>query len=603
MENARRNQMQDELRPLYIHGVPGVVPALVPRDSGEMRRQHVDDLSLSFVAPLRAEHCDVHRGIWYNEPSSKRSESPHDNEMIELDGGSLTLDQLVAIAHDDETVGLTNAARERVRAARVAVEEFAHRDEPTYGINTGFGNFADVKIPADQLDTLQVNLLRSHAAGVGDPLPVPVVRATMALRANVLAKGFSGICVDPPAALHAKLNRGVHPRVPSRGSVGASGDLAPLAHLALVLIGEGEALVNHEANDPSRASWMPSGLRGEMPSESGAEALRRAGLQPIQLAAKEGLALINGTQPSTALLGLALAGAERLARAADIAAAMSIDGLQGSTKPFDHRIHDARGFTGQSVSAANLVDLLAGSAINAAHANCGRVQDAYSMRCAAQVHGSSREAFAFARRAFDVEANAATDNPMVFTDAREIVSGGNFHGAPVALACDVLCLGLAQLATISERRSERLVNPALSGLPPFLTRHGGLQSGLMMAQVTAAALTSELKTLAHPASADTIPTSGNTEDHVSMSMSAGLKAQRALDLAQLVIAVELLCACQAIDLLAPLRTSPPLARAHDFIRTHVPIVDADRSTSRDLANITHLIASGEVERACATKVN
>jgi len=523
--------------------------------------------------------------------------------MIELDGSSLTLDQLVAIAHDDKKVGLTAPARERVRAARAVVDEFARRDQPTYGINTGFGNFADVKIPADQLDTLQVNLLRSHAAGVGDPLPVPVVRATMALRANVLAKGFSGICIDTLELLIAMLNRGVHPRVPSRGSVGASGDLAPLAHLALVLIGEGEALVNHEANDPSRASWMPSGLRGEMPSESGAEALRRAGLQPIQLAAKEGLALINGTQPSTALLGLALAGAERLARAADIAAAMSIDGLQGSTKPFDHRIHDARGFTGQSISAANLVGLLAGSAINAAHANCGRVQDAYSMRCAAQVHGSSREAFAFARRAFDVEANAATDNPMVFTDAREIVSGGNFHGAPVALACDVLCLGLAQLATISERRSERLVNPALSGLPPFLTRHGGLQSGLMMAQVTAAALTSELKTIAHPASADTIPTSGNTEDHVSMSMSAGLKAQRALELAQLVIAVELLCACQAIDLLAPLRTSPPLARAHDFIRTHVPIVDADRSTSRDLANITRMIASGDVERACATKVN
>jgi histidine ammonia-lyase len=515
--------------------------------------------------------------------------------MIELDGSSLTLDQLVAIAHDDEQVGLTNAAREHVRAARAVVEEFAHHDEPTYGINTGFGNFANVKIPADQLDTLQVNLLRSHAAGVGDRLPVAVVRATMALRANVLAKGFSGIRVDTLELLIAMLNRGVHPCVPSRGSVGASGDLAPLAHLALVLIGEGEVLVE------AGAAGTASGAGGV--GEAGKVALQRVGLEPIRLAAKEGLALINGTQPSTALLGLALAGAERLARAADIAAAMSIDGLQGSTRPFDHRIHDARGFSGQSISAANLTDLLAGSGINAAHANCGRVQDAYSMRCAAQVHGSSREAFAFARRIFDIEANAATDNPMVFTGARQIVSGGNFHGAPVALACDVLCLGLAQLATISERRSERLVNPALSGLPPFLTRHGGLQSGLMMAQVTAAALTSELKTLAHPASVDTIPTSGNTEDHVSMSMSAGLKAQRALELAQLVLAVELLCACQAIDLLAPLRTSPPLARAHDFIRTRVPIVDADRSTSEDLANITRLIASGAFERACGTKVN
>jgi histidine ammonia-lyase len=506
--------------------------------------------------------------------------------MIELDGSSLTLDHLVAIAHHDEKIELSAAARERVRAARAVVDEYAHRDEPTYGINTGFGNFADVKIPADQLDALQINLLRSHAAGVGDPLPVSVVRATMALRANVLAKGFSGIRLETLELLIDMLNRGVHPRVPSRGSVGASGDLAPLAHLALVLIGEGEVLV--EADEAGGA---------------GRVALQRAGLEPVRLAAKEGLALINGTQPSTALLGLTLAGAERLARAADIAAAMSIDGLQGSTRPFDHRIHDARGFAGQSISAANLVDLLAGSGINAAHANCGRVQDAYSMRCAAQVHGSARDAFAFARRAFDIEANAATDNPMVFADTGEIVSGGNFHGAPVALACDVLCLGLAQLATISERRSERLVNPALSGLPPFLTRHGGLHSGLMMAQVTAAALTSELKTLAHPASADTIPTSGNKEDHVSMSMSAGLKATRALELTQLVVAIELLCACQAIDLLAPLRTSPPLARAHDFIRTRVPIVDADRSTSRDVANITRMIATGDVERACATKVN
>src|ERR1043166_978078 len=507
--------------------------------------------------------------------------------MIELDGHSLTLDQLVAIAEHRERVALSDTARQRVQAARAVVDEFAQHDTPTYGINTGFGNFAEVKIPRDQLDTLQVNLLRSHAAGVGEPLPVPVVRATMALRANVLAKGFSGIRVETLALLIELLNRGVHPIVPSRGSVGASGDLAPLAHLALVLIGEGEALVNHEGIDRRR----------------GIDALRLAGLEPIRLAAKEGLALINGTQASTALLGLAVAAAARLARAADIAAAMSIDGLQGSSKPFDRRIHEARGFAGQSTAARNLVELLAGSGINAAHANCGRVQDAYSMRCAAQVHGSAREALAFARRTFDTEANAATDNPMVFAEAHEIVSGGNFHGAPVALACDVLCLGLVQLATISERRSERLVNPALSGLPAFLTRHGGLQSGLMMAQVTAAALASELKTLAHPASADSIPTSGNTEDHVSMSMSAGLKAARAIELARQVVAIEFLCACQAIDLLAPLRASPPLQRVHDFIRTHVPTLDADRSTSGDLERITELIASEHVERACAMKVN
>ncbi|MFN2582626.1 MAG: histidine ammonia-lyase, partial [Candidatus Dormibacteria bacterium] len=465
--------------------------------------------------------------------------------MIELDGYSLTLDQLVAVAVDHHTVALGDAARQRVRAARAVVDEFARHDAPTYGINTGFGSFADVKIPADQLDTLQVNLLRSHAAGVGEALPIPVVRATMALRANVLAKGFSGIRVETLELLIELLNRRVHPIVPSRGSVGASGDLAPLAHLALVLIGEGEALVhhegirNHEAHEgkstTSWPSWPPQGLRGE-------EALRHVGLTPIQLAPKEGLALINGTQASTALLGLAVSGADTLARAADIAAAMSIDGLQGSTRPFDHRVHDARGFAGQRISAGNFIELLAGSGINAAHANCGRVQDAYSMRCAAQVHGTARDAFAFARRAFEIEANAATDNPMVFADTREIVSGGNFHGAPIALACDVLCLGLVQLATISERRSERLVNPALSGLPAFLTRHGGLQSGLMMAQVTAAALASELKTLAHPSGADTIPTSANQEDHVSMSMSAALKAMRALELARSVTAIELLCA-------------------------------------------------------------
>ena len=504
--------------------------------------------------------------------------------MIQLDGHSLTLDHLVAIAHDNAPVALSAAARERVRAARAVVEEFAHRDAPTYGINTGFGSFADVRIPTESFGELQVNLLRSHAAGVGDPLPVPVVRATMALRANVLAKGFSGITVETLELLLALLNRGVHPVVPSRGSVGASGDLAPLAHLALVLIGEGEV-------------WR-DGAR-----ESGGEALARAGLDPVVLAPKEGLALINGTQPSTAVLGLALQGAARIARAADIAAALSIDGLQGSTKPFDPRIHDARGVTGQSIAADNVRRLMTGSPINAAHANCGRVQDAYSMRCTAQVHGAAREAIAFSLRAFLAEANAATDNPMVFTDTRDIVSGGNFHGAPVALAADVLSIGLAQIATISERRADRLVNPSSSGLPAFLTRHGGLQSGLMMAQVTAAALTSELKTLAHPSCVDSIPTSGNQEDHVSMSMSAALKASRAVELARLIVAVELLCAAQAIDLLAPLATSDALTRVHESIRARVPSLDADRAPSRDITAIAAMIEAGDLDRACPVKVN
>jgi len=504
--------------------------------------------------------------------------------MVDLDGQSLTLNQLAAIAHGFEPARLTDEARRRVRAARVVVDEFTHHDDPTYGINTGFGNFAEVKIPHESLAELQLNLLRSHAAGVGDPLPIPVVRAAMALRANVLAKGFSGIRLDTLELLIELLNRRVHPVVPSRGSVGASGDLAPLAHLALVLIGEGEV-------------WH-DGAR-----EPGVMGLRRAGVAPITLAAKEGLALINGTQMSTALLGLTVHGCQRLARAADIAAALSIDGLQGSTRPFEARIHAARPFAGQATSAANLLRLLTGSAINAAHANCGRVQDAYSIRCAAQVHGAARDAFGYAAQVFAIEANAATDNPMVFADTREIVSGGNFHGAPVAVAADLICVGLAQLATISERRAERLVNPTLSGLPAFLTRHGGLESGLMMAQVTAAALTSELKTLAHPASVDTIPTSANREDHVSMSMAAGLKAAAALDRARQVLAVELLCACQAIDLLAPLTSSPALMRVHDFIRARVPMLEHDRPPSRDLTTITELIASGDLERACSAEVN
>jgi histidine ammonia-lyase len=504
--------------------------------------------------------------------------------MIALDGNSLTLDDLVAVAVDGAGVSLTADARTRVDAARRIVETVARGDQPAYGSNTGFGSFAEVRIPGDSLGELQVNLLRSHAAGVGEPLAVPVVRATMALRANVLAKGYSGIRLETLDRLIDLLNCAVHPVVPSRGSVGASGDLAPLAHLALVLIGEGEA-------------WYGD-RRGP-----GAEALTRAGLAPVVLAAKEGLALINGTQPSTALLGLAVRSALGLVRVADVAAALSIDGLQGSTRPFDPRIHAARGARGQAESAENLRNLMAGSGINAAHANCGRVQDAYSMRCAPQVHGAVRDAVQFALRTFLTEANAATDNPMVFAESGEIVSGGNFHGAPVALAADVLAIALTHLATISERRSDRLVNPASSGLPAFLTRHGGLQSGLMMAQVTAAALTSELKTLAHPASVDTIPTSGNKEDHVSMSMSAALKVDRAVVLARDVLAVEILCACQAIDLLDGLATSAPLARVHAVVRSRVPTLASDRPPSRDIHEIARLIESGSIDRACAMKVN
>jgi histidine ammonia-lyase len=505
--------------------------------------------------------------------------------MILLNGSNLTLDSLLAIADDYQTVGLAPDAAARVDSSRAVVDRQALGDAPIYGINTGFGALAESAIARDSLGALQVNLLRSHAAGVGDPLPIRAVRASMALRANVLAKGFSGIRRATLERLLDFLNHRVHPRVPSRGSVGASGDLAPLAHLSLVLIGEGQASVGDS-----------------MTLVSGREALVAAGLTPVTLGPKEGLALINGTQPSTAVAALAVAGAERLARAADVAAALSIDGLRGSVRPFDPRIHAARPYPGQIASAENIVTLLEASAINKSHEHCGRVQDAYSLRCAAQVHGAAREALAFARTLLLTEANAATDNPMVFTEGEEIISGGNFHGAPVAIAADVIVLALAQLATISERRSDRLVNPALSDLPPFLTADSGLHSGYMMAQVTAAALTSEIKTLAHPASVDTIPTSANREDHVSMSMGAALKAAQALELAIRVIAIEILCACQAIDLLAPLTTSPRLARVHARVRNVVPLLTGDRPPAPDIDAIAQLIASGSLFASIAAEV-
>jgi len=506
--------------------------------------------------------------------------------MIALDGSSLTLEQLLAIVDTGERVEISAAARARVVASRQVVERRAGGDEPAYGINTGFGSFAEIKIAPDALGALQLNLLRSHAAGVGSPLPARAVRATMALRANVLAKGFSGIRIETLEALIALLNARVHPSVPSRGSVGASGDLAPLAHLALVLIGEGEVL---DADGVARG-------------HDGRDALARGGLAPVVLGPKEGLALINGTQPSTAVLALALADAATLARAADIVAALSIDALRGSIHPFEARIHEARPFSGQLASAANIEALMRGSGINKSHEFCGKVQDAYSLRCAAQVHGAVREALRFVRETVDVEANSATDNPMVFADTGDIVSGGNFHGAPIAIAADLLAAAIVPLATISERRTDRLVDPVLSGLPAFLTREGGVNSGLMLAQVTAAAVASELKSLAHPAGVDTIPTSANKEDHVSMSMTAALKAQVAVERAREVVAIELMCASQAIDLLAPLVTSAPLARVHALVRSHVPTLEVDRPPAPDIAAVTDLIASRAIENACGIRV-
>ena len=492
--------------------------------------------------------------------------------MIHLDGSSLTLDDIARIAYDREPVALAVHAAAAVRASRAVVDAHAARGTPTYGVNTGFGALADVAIPSDQLAALQLNLLRSHAAGTGEPLPVPAVRALMALRANVLAKGFSGIRLETLEALLGLLNAGVHPVVPSRGSVGASGDLAPLAHLALVLVGEGEVMEKPKTDARHRFS-------------------------PVTLAPKEGLALINGTQASTAVLALAVLAAGRLTRAADIAAALSVDALRGSFHPFEARIHAVRPVPGQAAAARNLWRLGQDSAINASHANCGRIQDAYALRCAPQVHGAAREGLAFARRLVEIEANAATDNPMVFAEG-DIVSGGNFHGAPIALAADTLAIAMTQIATISERRTDRLMTPGMSDLPAFLTRDSGLHSGLMMAHVTAAALTAEIKTLAHPASVDTIPTSAGREDHVSMSMGAALKAARVVELVTEVVAIEILAACQAVDLLAPLTTSPPLARVHAAVRARVPVLTADRPPAPDLAAIRDLIATGAIEAAC-----
>ena len=470
-------------------------------------------------------------------------------------------------------------------AARAVVDRAAAGDAPVYGVNTGFGSFAQTRIARTDLEALQLNLVRSHAAGVGDPLPVRAVRAAMALRANVLAKGFSGIRGETLDALVALLNAGVHPYVPSRGSVGACGDLAPLAHIALVLIGEGEV-------------WDGAARR------PAAEALRAAGLAPVRLAAKEGLALINGTQASTAVLALAAGAAGRLARAADIAAALTIDALRGSMRAVRARIHAARPHPGQQRSAANLRRLLDGSPLDRSHANCGRVQDAYSMRCVPQVHGAARDARGVCRRHRRSRGQRRHRQPDGVRRGRRRCSRAatstarRWRSRPTCWRSRV-----TQLATISERRTERLVNPALSGLPAFLTRHGGLQSGLMLAQVTAAAITSENKTLAHPASVDTIPTSANQEDHVSMSMLAALKAERAVALAAHVLAVELVCACQALDLLAPLASSAALMRVHARVRNAVPPLVADRPPSPDIDAARALIDGGEVESACGLVVN
>ena len=504
---------------------------------------------------------------------------------LSIDGSRLTLEALEEAACRGRRVALDPGAREAVARARAVVDAAVAEGRIVYGVTTGFGSFADVAIPKHRLQELQLNLVRSHAAGVGPPLGEAETRALMLLRANVLAKGMSGVRPETLELLIDLINRGVHPVVPSQGSVGASGDLAPLAHLALLLVGEGECL-REGRRLPSR------------------EALAAAGLSPRVLEAKEGLALINGTQLMTALLGLAVAEAWRLLVLADIAGALSVDALKGTDVPFDPRIQEARPHPGQARVARNLRRLMAGSAIRESHRGCGKVQDAYSLRCIPQVHGAIRDAVEHVTRTVVVEMNSATDNPMVMADTGELLSGGNFHGQPVALAADILAIAMAELGAISERRTERLVNPALSGLPAFLTREGGIFSGLMMAHVTAASLASENKALAHPASVDSIPTSANKEDHVSMGVTAARKAAAIVANARRILAIELLAGCEALEFLRPLLTSAPLGAVYRRVRQDVAAHEVDRVLGPEIERIAELSRDGTLlataERECGT---
>jgi len=502
-----------------------------------------------------------------------------------LTGDDLRIEDVWRVAVEDVSAQLSDEARDKMRTARDVVERAAHgTSEHTYGVNTGFGRFVSKSIPEELTNELQLRLLRSHACGVGDPYPDEIVRAAMLLRANALAKGCSGARIETAELLLDCLNRRLVPHVPSRGSVGASGDLAPLAHLALPLVGEGEAYV-----DGKRLS--------------GADALASIGLSPVELEAKEGLSLINGTQFMAAFGALGLTRARRLAKAADIACALSLEALQGSRMSFIPQIHELRPLRGQRDSAANVLRLLEESAINESHRWCDRVQDAYSLRCAPQVHGASRDLLAYVEQTVAVELNAATDNPLVLVDEELLVSNGNFHGQPLAFALDSLTMAVAELANISERRIERLVNPSLSGgLPAFLTPDGGLNSGFMLPQYVAASLVSENKVLAHPASVDSIPTSAGQEDHVSMGNASGLHAWQALANSEWTLAIELLAAAQGVEFLAPLEPGRGAEAARAFVRSVSPRLVDDRPLAGDIDALAVTIRSGALIAAVEAEV-
>jgi histidine ammonia-lyase len=502
---------------------------------------------------------------------------------IQLDGESLSLAQLYDIVAGKAEAELAPAARERMTRSRDVVEKLIGSGTAVYGVNTGFGKLAAVRISSDQIRQLQLNLVRSHACGVGPALSEPETRAMLALRANAIAKGFSGVRPVTVETLCAMLNRGVHPVIPSQGSVGASGDLAPLAHLAQVAIGGGTAIY--------KGREMPGGL-----------AMLLAGVPALTLEAKEGLALLNGTQGMLALLALGMRDAEIAVETADAAAALSLDALRGSPAAFDERIARVRPYPGHATSARILERLNRGSQIRESHRSPekdNRVQDPYSLRCAPQVHGAVRDALAQVRATLTIELNSATDNPLVFADSGEVISGGNFHGQPLAMAADQMAVALATLGGISERRIEQMTNAQLSQLPAFLVANAGLNSGFMMPQILAASLASELKALAAPHSVDSIPTSANQEDYVSMGMSATRRIARMMENLRIILAIELLAACQGLDLLAPLKTAPESQKVYDIVRELSKTLDVDRSLAPDVTRVAEEIAAGRFSKIVA----
>jgi histidine ammonia-lyase len=494
-------------------------------------------------------------------------------DAIDLDGHNLSIEEVGRVASGDAHVKLAEKGRDQLKASRSVVEDKLKSGEVAYGINTGFGHLSNIRIEDKDVDQLQLNLIRSHATALGEPLDEATVRAAMLLRANTLTKGYSGVREVVVELLLDLINNGVHPVIPSQGSVGASGDLAPLAHLALVLVGEGEALYRGKAM-------------------SGAQALQKAGLKPVTLKAKEGLSLINGCQITASIGTLTLLQAERCCQIADIAGALTLEALKGSKKPFDERIHYTRPHPGQLLVARNLTRLLQGSEIMESHKFCSKIQDAYSLRCMPQVHGAVRDALSFVRSTLEREINSATDNPMIFVETKEILSGGNFHGEILALAMDFMAMALTELGNISERRIMRLMDPKLSELPPFLIEKAGLHSGFMLVQVTAASLASENKSLSHPASVDTIPTSANQEDHVSMSTTAARKASMILKNIEKILAIELLCAAQGMEFHRPLKSSTVLEEVHKAIRHQVPLLKEDRELHKDINSLLAVMREG-----------